>query len=73
MSRRTINIDIASKVQASMRDTGMTAESVSKATDIPVAELNDALAGRSSFMAWQLWMLGGLFGRPADYYVQGIA
>jgi hypothetical protein len=73
MSRRSINIDIAQKVKTSMRDAGMTAESVSKATDIPVAELNDALAGRTSFMAWHLWMFGGLFGRPADYYVEGIA
>jgi hypothetical protein len=73
MSRRTINIDIAQNVISAMMDAGMTAESVSRATDIPVAELNDALEGRTSFMARQLWDLGGLFGRSADSFLEGVA
>jgi len=61
MERRNLNATVTETVTAAMTRTGHTVDSVSKATDIPAADLTHALYGGGSLTVVQLANVGGLF------------
>lgn len=61
MDRRNLDATVTATVTEAMTRAGMSVASVSQATDIPVADLSDALHGEGSLTVRQLAKVGGLF------------
>ena len=73
MARRTPTEILGLAVQTLMVSANIDAETISKATDLPVADLNAHLAGVSPFMVGDLVKVGGFLRIPVSELAEGIS
>jgi hypothetical protein len=73
MTRRTPADAVAANVATAIEARGLSAATVSEATDIPISDLNDRLSGVSEFNVEQLESVGGFLRICPTEFLKGAA
>lgn len=64
---------IAANIKGAMLTNGVSLDTLSLATDIPAAELDDLLSGKRSFLVQQLSNVGGFFRTHPEAFMRSAA